>query len=310
MLSFDINLDLGPVKKFTHLVNKFDIEYISQQYDKIYKSFIKDNYLDDQQIRNTVITYRYRIPYLDELQYWSNIFNSQLHKMLILQYIFEMDSYSTTIISKISNCYTMIRTFDSVNDLAKIITYYGNYYRNNKIIYQGITWLGSIGLFTAKSFSNSYAVSLNTRILSNIHNKHLVHNFINYLHTYYSSSVLLRLVMENCMTLNETKIILSKYRLIQPVYYIVTDFKTNHFVIKRSSTSSQIYYNNEIVQTNHDNLYSFNYYNTFTRQIIASDIIKYNYGFENIIENLMNYPIYSNNTIYLAIMDLHNFNII
>ncbi len=312
MLKIILDLDLPPAQRFDQLVKNYNVKLIGIKLNKIYDEFESKHNFKDLCPRDVVNIFKFRIPYLKELAFWSNTLNIHLHKLLILQLWMELNTQSTTIVTPIQSQSTMIQTLDSDNDLIHSITYYAVYYKNSEAIYEGITWLGFIGLFTGKSFISNCSIGLNNRYLNNIHVRYLVKIYIQELHKFYPVSVLARYVLESLDSYDDILLHLKKCKVVSPVYFVFNSLSNpnTNCIIQRSATANLVISSPTLIQTNHDvlNWFSPNYFNSIERLVFCINLIKS--GKHENIENFFVNPVFNPNTIYINVNNADTFDII
>lgn len=312
MLKINLDLDLEPAQRFDYLVSQYNVKLIGIKLNKIYDEFESKYNFKDLSPRDVVNIFKYRIPYLKELEFWSCTLNIHLHKLLILQLWVELNTQSTTIITPIKSQSTMIRTLDCECELIHSITYHAIYYKNGLQIYEGITWFGSIGMFTGKSFISDCSIGLNNRYLNNIHVRYLVKIYIQELHKFWSVSMLTRYVLENLPNYNELFSQLKKCKVVSPVYFVINSFSNPNTscIIQRSSTANLVICSSTLIQTNHDvlNWFSPNYFNSIERQAFCIKLFKSD-KYVN-IESFFANPVFNPNTIYINVNNADSFDII
>jgi hypothetical protein len=244
-MEFIIDLDQKLEKRYKKLIDfyKNKIKKIGSKLNEIYDTYVS---CFDYVLKILVHFNQTKIIYSDELEFWSKQFDMPFHKVLVLQLLYELNSGCTTVVHD----HMMYRTMDWPMDFLKEITYHGKFMKNNKIIYEGVCWLGSVGLFTAKT--NEYSISINYRRVNEVGIRTLIKNYFNIVNMYFPVSYLVRYVVENELNSHDAIESLKKCNVISPVYYTINRFDDNPLIIQRDPTSFKEYINKNVTQTNCD----------------------------------------------------------
>jgi len=248
--SFVIDLDLLPEQRYAHVINQFNIEKIKVEVNKLYNDFLPKIPFINSVITHIVKSNISKMMYYDEILYWSIILNIPFHKIVLLQFIYELNSACTTFVTTIKNKRTMYRTMDWHLDLLKYITYTATFIKHRRPIYDAVCWLGAVGIFTGKN--NEYSLAMNYRCLNNITFKSIFHNYTNCMNLFFPASYLIRDTLEN-NNYEETKKRLCLTKLISPVYFTINHFDGVGSIIQRTSESFNLITDETVIQTNCDN---------------------------------------------------------
>ena len=310
---YEINLDLEPSDRFNELIKNFDIRIISKTINNIYDKFTSSLSIIMNNIIKSIISKNIgKVMYFDEINYWSELFQIPFHKVLVLQLIYELNSACSTFVTNINENQTMIRTMDWAMSELKEMTYIGQFYKNDKLIYSGVCWLGSVGMFTVKSHEHNYSVAINYRKTMDMSLISVLENYNKTINMFWPVSYLLRYLIEQNLSYELVIKNLNESPLISPTYYIVNKFDAKPVIIQRNSQSYDLIIGNEgnVIQTNCDNdkfepdiLYSCD-----RREMIDKIIKNYN-NYDDIIERVYNFPVINEETIYFCIINKNIFEV-
>jgi hypothetical protein len=98
------------------------------------------------------------IMYREELQSISNISGIPLHKLVLCQICYEMFAACTSVVIKGHNN-IHFRTMDWEMEFLKKITIKVQFMKNDKYLFEAITWVGYMGIVTGMSKKHSIAVN-------------------------------------------------------------------------------------------------------------------------------------------------------
>jgi len=298
-----INLDEKIDNRYSELIKKFNIKYISKQFLQIYNSLKPNIPFLDNLVSGLVIIHKDKIMYFDEIKYWSEIFEIDFYKVLIMQLIYELNSACTTFVVPIDGINTMFRTMDWSMDFLKSITYQAIFYKNNLPIYEAVCWLGSVGIFTGKSLIHDYSLAINHRRLNDVSIFQIYKNYLNSINMHWPVSYLTRHLLENNFTVEQVLDNLSNAPTISPVYYIFNNFNSEPIIIRRTPNSNETIKNNIVIQTNCDEEgIEPNIMNSDKRLRMLKKIFKKEYTYDKIIKTINEFPITNEDTIYLSII--------
>jgi len=299
-----INLDEKIENRYLELIDLFDIKTISKEFLQIYNSLKPNIPSFDNLISGLVNLHKDKIMFFDEIKYWSDVFEIEFHKVLIMQLIYELNSACTTFVVPIDGINTMFRTMDWSMDFLKSITYQAIFYKNNVPVYEAVCWLGSIGVFTGKSLIHDYSLAINYRRVNDISIFQIYKNYLNSVNMHWPVSYLTRYLLENSFTIEQVLHNLINASTISPVYYILNNFKSEPIIIRRTPNSNEIISNNIIIQTNCDEEgIEPNIMNSHKRLRMLKKILKKEYTYDKIINTINEFPITNEDTIYLSIIN-------
>lgn len=308
-MKFTIDLDKNVEERYSDIVSHYNIKNISKKINDIYDEYITSLGIPflNFTVKMMIQLNKSNIMYRDELQFWSNKFNMPFHKILILQLLYEINSGCTTFVYD----RIMYRTMDWPIDFLKEITYHGIFVKNNKMIYEGIGWIGSVGLFTAKTLD--YAISINYRRINNVGLYSILKNLFNIITLKFPVSYLVRYIVENQMNTSDAINILKKIDVISPVYYTINVFDGIPSIIERDSTNFNEYKNEYVIQTNCDlcdvnNMdEDKNIMNSYERYNQINQMITKKLNKNKIIKTFNKYPIMNEDTIYFCTISKDSF---
>lgn len=305
ILKIGINLDLEPEKRYQSLICQFDITQLKKEFQRLYNQYLpKFPGIEGIASFITFIS-QSKIKYYDEIEYWSKIFDMSFHQVVLMQLLYEINSGCTTYISTIEGKQVMVRTFDWPEPLLQKIIYHGEYYKNGKKIYEGISILGSVGMFTGKSSTQEYSLAINYRRLNCVTLSTIFNNFCNIMKSYWPVSYLLRHCLETEMDYNTTITSLKNACLVSPVYYSVNGFNQKPLIIQRGPTDFKDITGDYTIQTNCDNEnleQQLNIEYSIQRWIKVRDILEKEKDFNDIMISTLTYPIIREDTVYISII--------
>lgn len=302
-----INLDLPVKERLDPIYNLYEdeikvvIPYLKQiiglhlaGYEKILFPIIK--------------TYKFfnKLMYRDELEYIANKFNIDFEYVLLLQLIYEATSCCTSIVTKVSDEFTMFRTMDWPLDFLKKFTIDVEYQRNGYTLFYGTTWLGYVGFLTM-TIPSVCSIAINYRRTEDITFLNMVKNTFKTLSLNWPIGYLIRHIGENFKEMQIIKLHLTRSKLISPCYITICYSNKNPEIITRTSTTSDVHTRETVVQTNCDqHKFEPNILYSVERRKMAHTIINCNdnnfKSDEDLIEKLYSEPIKNDETIYLSIM--------
>jgi len=252
--TFKINLNLKPEQRYQELKEYYGSELpnIKKSIDTIYKQFVGS--ISNSVIRIAINTFGTKnIMYYDELEYYAKLLDMPIHQIVALQLLYEACSGCTTIVTKCDNKYTMFRTMDWKMDFLKNITFQGEYYRDDRLLYTATSWLGCVGMFTISSV-NDYAMAINYRRTQDISYFSIIKNIYNIYKMFWPISYLLRHICENMMSYADAKHLLNTAFIVSPAYVTLMSSKHRPRVYARGNLglTSRVYKSDYTVQTNCD----------------------------------------------------------
>jgi len=342
--TFTINLDLPPETRYSKLCACWDLgcntslnlleslkepnpnTSLRDKYISMYKSFIGIIPLGESLIESIIKSNIDTIMYRDEIEYWSKQIGLPFYQVVILQLLFEINSGCTTFVTELNSLQTMIRLMDWPCEFLKEITYHGVFYSQGKPIFDAVCWVGSIGIFTARSIKSKYMVSLNYRRLNSV----TMHTIITgYLNTVVAQawpvSYLARHMLETGKKYEQVVHTLETCKLISPVYYIISSLKlgtpSSPLIIQRAPEAHATIQRINPIQTNCDNIGSQDNI-MFSKerlgivnQILNPDpdpitgIVPSNKKktLESVLKQTCVYPVINKDTVYMCVMNANTF---
>jgi len=250
--TFDINLDLPVEKRFTHILEWFDFRYIQEAIHDLFKEYCPKVPFIDGMLEWFVDINKEKIQYRDEIEFWSQTFNIPFHKAVVMQLLYEINSACTTFVCNLEGKNVMIRTFDWPDELIKHLLFQGVYYRGKKKIYEAVSILGAVGIFTGKSCLDGYSIAINHRTTTTNLWYGAVKNFSNIYNRHIPVSYLVREVLESGYDCAKAIDTLKNRKIISPVYYIVNRFNDTPMIIQRDPTNHKIICDKFVIQSNCD----------------------------------------------------------
>ncbi len=315
---FDIDLDKTVEDRYSEVIKHYTprIESISKKIEEIYHEYLPKIPLFNTSLNILINFHKEKILYYDEIEYWSKIFNINFHKILILQLLYEMNSGCTSVVYK----GVMYRTMDWPMEFLKELTYQGRFLKNGRVIYEGICWLGSVGLFTVKS--PHYSISINYRRVKNVSLLTLINNYLNLVNMHFPVSYLVRHIVESEMDSDSAIDALKKYKIVCPVYYTINVFDRTPVVIQRDPIGFKTYNEEEknqyTIQTNCDvdklndvqYMNHMNIMNSYERYMQINKILNRKESrstVNNLLESFSEYPVMNEETIYFCVISKEEF---
>lgn len=236
------------------------------------------------------------IRYYDELLSISEILEVSFDKIVIGQLCYELFAACTAITCEYNNDQTFFRTMDWPLECLKDITIHLNVVKDGKQVYQGVTWIGYVGILTGMK-PYKYALAVNFRRSDGS----LYDNILKVLNMKWPISYLCREILESDYDLDKIKDDLENFELISPCYIILCGIEKSHVIIRDSNSCKQILSSDKyLIQTNKDPDGENNIMFSNERFDLAKKIINKNK--ENFINDFKQYPIINQDTIYYTIM--------
>ncbi len=162
---FKIDLSLDPKERFKETTQYFknDIGVLF----KLYEEFI-----------SKAITYMFRIIDMvafdssdDKYQEWmgiAEVLETSTHKVMMMNYLYELDAYCTSIVARLSNGTIILgRNLDFYFPKeSRKINYIARFYQGENFIFEGPMFAGFTGMFTALK-PKKFAISIDERTFKN-----------------------------------------------------------------------------------------------------------------------------------------------
>jgi hypothetical protein len=201
------------IPEIRNIINKLYKESLGCCFDYILKSAI---YLQEKNIL-----------YIEDLKYFSEIFDIELHKIIAINIYYELSACCTTFCTKINDKNVMYRTLDWPLEFLRKITY--------KMItqnYTSITWFGCIGIFTG--CNSKYGIAINYRSKNNITIFDIFQKIMNITRGFWSTSFLLRYIFEKDLSEEEAEHLLINSNLISSTYFTFCPVENQPKIIQRN----------------------------------------------------------------------------
>jgi predicted choloylglycine hydrolase len=194
-----------------------------------------------------------------------NLVNITYSDLVLFNVALDFLAKCTSIIASTRDGQIHARTLDWDIPLLKELTIVVQFKKAGEIIYQGVTFLGCVGLLTGMR-NNGFSVSYNFR-KTTINKFSLMHLLGAYI-SQTQISFLLRQVLDKCKNYNCAKHFLENIRTASSGYIIICGIQINEGIIiaKNANRAKNTYGNDYIIcmndkkyliQTNHD--YNFDY---------------------------------------------------
>lgn len=312
MKKFIINLDLEIQHRYVEVIRYFKIDEISKHLNKTYKEFLPNIPGIDSLISISIKSNKDKIKYAEEIKYWSKVLGLKFHKVMLLQLIYELVAGCTTFVKD----NIMYRSMDFPLPYLKDMTYGAVFVKNNKIIYEGVCWVGGIGIFTGSC--KDYSIAINYRRLPG---KNTPFEYVKKIFTKYSKTVnqffpvsyLTRYIFENSLSRIEAFTLLNGASIIAPTYYILNYHINDEYpnplnpvIFQRDSQKCKRLSSNIVIQTNHDinEMSNENISYSFERYIKTKDFLN---SEQNPQELFTSFPILNEDTIYYSVIKYDHF---
>jgi hypothetical protein len=330
--TFRIDLDLPPESRYTRLCACWGLGLpepnlaLRDKFSQMYKTFVGIIPLDERLVESIVKSNIHTIMYRDEIEYWSIQIGLPFYQVVLLQLIYEINSGCTTFVTELNSLQTMIRLMDWPCPFLKEITYHGVYYSGGKPIFDGVCWLGSVGIFTARSIKSKYMVALNYRRVSTVSMHTIITGYLNTVVAQaWPVSYLIRHMLETGEKYDQVVRTLETCKLISPVYYIISSLKLNvhpsPLIIQRAPEAHSTIHRPNPIQTNCDNIGSpDNIMFSKERLGIVNKILNpepdpitglvpqnLRKTLESVLKQTCVYPVINKDTIYLSVLNANTF---
>lgn len=192
------------------------------------------------------------IMFYEEICYIAKRMGMPVHKVLLMQLIYETSSACTTSVLKFGTSELFFRTMDWPLPFLKNVTIGLNLKKSGADIGKVVTWLGYVGFLTSCNSLDGYTVSINYRRTQPISLTSLVKNFGMTINMKWPIGYLVRNIMENRMDVYTAKSLLETSDLISPCY--ITMYVPNYltYIITRDCDKLVGTRTDDPVQTNCD----------------------------------------------------------
>lgn len=248
---FDFNLDLPREERWAPIFDSFSVQQL-----KTLKAHAMETLLPYHSILPFIepvfnIFDATKFHFIEELNYIAKRMDMPLLQVIILQLVYESASACTAGVFEHHGKSYLYRTMDWSMTFLKDVTIQLNVYRDGKQISRAITWLGTVGFFTATNLAENYSVVINYRRTKELSAFDLMGNVKRAaLDLYYPICYLVRETI-HAKTFDEAQKIFSTTELISPTY--ITMFSTKKSLILTRDAEGLIdCRRNKLVQTNCD----------------------------------------------------------
>ena len=296
----------GP-NKWTEVEHHFK-EIIPEIHDTFLSLYNDSVRYIDPLIKFAVYMKSDKMMFMEDLQYFSKLFNVELHVMIAINLYYELSSSCTTICSTINNKNVMFRTMDWPLDFLRKITF--------KMItpkYTAVTWFGCVGLFTACNTKHAVAINYRTTNTNGVMDMigKVIGKALQAFQHAWPTSYLVRHIFDNDLSSEEAEKLLNESQLISPTYFTFCPLVGTPKVIQRFATPSGTVISEKtdhvcLCQTNIDAgagddvpniLWSLN------RREFVSDYGKASYkNAEAMIKAFISFPVLNEDTLYNTVM--------
>lgn len=299
--SYILNLDLPPHERFAELLAAFDVTELRAEFNTVYDSLVPHIPLINGGMDVLSRMHANKIMFCDEITFWANALLIPFHKVLLMQLIYEFNAGCTTVVAPLDGKQVMIRTMDWPMEYLKKVTYHGIFTKGGRVVFEGVCWLGSVGLFTGKN--RHYSVAINYRRTHAVSIATILGNYLNAIHAHWPVSYLVRYALENEWQYDTTHKILADAPLIAPVYYVLNNYAGAPCVLMRDPDNCTRVTGKCVIQTNSDdNRHGENIMMSFERFAMADDILRTHHTKSAVLERMRKYPVINEDTIYYAVM--------
>jgi len=311
MKTYYINLDKPSQERWTEVINDHKQECLNI-FNKIENEFMDSSLIttiSKNLALTTVATYRAfnSVMYDEELTSIADLLGISVNKLILGQLIYEMFAMCTSTVFQCQGKTLHFRTMDwGLPDLKKV-TVELIFVKNKMQIFSATSWAGYVGIMTAM-VPYKYTVALNYRRS----NGTLFDNVSKALQLKWPIGYLIRYILENEYDFDNTKKIFKEAELISPCYITLGHPNGQSCIIVRDPNNCvTVIENNYVCQTNIDPnccdsnksiLYSIARRNKVD-EIISSKVTIWN-TFDDILKDMLVFPILNEETIYTAIMNL------
>lgn len=291
---YDWNLEKSPMKNWKKIFKDFDLSSLKTNIVKILSS-----YQSVINIAGSFISLE-NIMFREELEYLAKKLKLTLLETVLLQLIYESSSACSTGIFKINDDFLFFRTMDWPMEFLKDYTIGLNIIKNKKLIAKIVTWTGYVGVLTVTNLEKNYTIAINYRRTKNINFMTLVQNAFKTINGNWPIGYLVRWIIFNRKK-NPIKI-LKEYPLISPCY--ITFFANEKScIITRSAEGVDNLRKTNLMQTNCDwDKKTPNILWSVQRREKMEYLTSLSLTKDDLISNLLSFPIVNEETIYTFII--------
>jgi hypothetical protein len=243
----------------------------------------------------------HKIYYLDDLQYFANLFDLELYQIILINLYYELSACCTTLCTKINDDNVMFRTMDWPMHFLKQITYKAIYNNGLDSQYSVISWFGCVGFFTA--CNKNFAIAINYR--REIDNSNLLNCVYRTINLHWPSSYLVREIFEKNMSIANAYNLLQNSPIISPVYFTFLPVNDKGSIIQRGINSNTIVKaTSDLCQTNIDldNSGSNIMWSKERKEYVKLVNKKIYKSSDEIFKTIKDFPVINNETLYVSVM--------
>ncbi|TNM88383.1 hypothetical protein fugu_004637 [Takifugu bimaculatus] len=228
--TLNISLDEDPEVRWDPLIKAFDVEYLKKAAAEIIDSTVPK--WVHHAIKPVVLALEKYIPqpYAGEIRGLASHFGDSLSDVIILNFAYEISAFCTSIVAQDKNGSVYHgRNLDYPHPVLRNMTLNAVFLKNGKVVYQGTSFAGYVGLWTAQS-PDKFTVSGDQR--GSEHWWNWWKNVVSALLLRRSPvSWLLRETLEEAQDFQDAVLRLSKIPIITGVYYIVGGVRAGEGVV-------------------------------------------------------------------------------
>ncbi|CAL1608636.1 unnamed protein product [Knipowitschia caucasica] len=228
--TLNISLDQEPEERWKPLSLHFDPAYLKNASDQVIDSTVPK--WVHQAVKPVVLALEKYMPqpYAGEIRGLAQLIGGSLSDAIILNFAYEVSAFCTSIVTqdKQGNIYHG-RNLDYPHPVLRNLTINVNFLKNGKVVYQGTSFAGYIGLWTGQS-PNKFTISGDQR--GSEHWWNWWKNWVSaFLFRRSPVSWLVRETLENAEDFLDAVLRLSKVPIITGVYYIVGGVRAGEGVV-------------------------------------------------------------------------------
>eukprot|EP00066_Takifugu_rubripes_P007921 XP_003973773.2 PREDICTED: N-acylethanolamine-hydrolyzing acid amidase [Takifugu rubripes] len=228
--TLNISLDEDPEVRWDPLIKAFDVEYLKKAAAEIIDSTVPK--WVHHAIKPVVLALEKYIPqpYAGEIRGLASHFGDSLSDVIILNFAYEISAFCTSIVAQDKNGSVYHgRNLDYPHPVLRNMTLNAVFLKDGKVVYQGTSFAGYVGLWTAQS-PDKFTVSGDQR--GSEHWWNWWKNVVSALLLRRSPvSWLLRETLEEAQDFQDAVLRLSKIPIITGVYYIVGGVRAGEGVV-------------------------------------------------------------------------------
>lgn len=243
--------------------------------------------------------------YSKELHEMANILKIHVKKLIVLQLCYEAFSACTSVGFKVDGKVYHFRTMDWPMDFLKDLTVSVNFVRNGKLVFNAVTWIGCVGVFTGY-VPGKYSVAINYRRA----NGTILGNIKKALMLKWPTAYLVRSCLEEGYSAQKIVECLKATKLISPCYFTVVEAKgASHKIVRDHDKCIEYKKSSFVVQTNNDKVSKDNILYSNERVKTVSEIMETGFS-DKVLEKFLKFPIINEETVYFTFIDHANATIV